>query len=77
MRVTHCGYRCPNPSCPARMRSDRSAAADALALSGFTFGLDIVITVGHLRLARHQTLDEVQQKLTRLRESRQAPGRVA
>ena len=63
VRVTHCGYRCPNPSCPARLRSYRSAAADALALPGFTFGLDIVIAVGHLRLARHQTLDEVHQHL--------------
>ena len=45
------------------MRSYRSAAADALALPGFTFGLDIVIAVGHLRLARHQTLDEVHQRL--------------
>ncbi len=63
VRVTHCGYRCPNPSCPARMRSYRSAVADALALPGFTFGLDIVIAVGHLRLARHQTLDEVHQRL--------------
>src|SRR5947209_5840757 len=49
VRVTHCGYR--------------SAAADALALPGFTFGLDIVIAVGHLRLGRHQTLDEVHQHL--------------
>ena len=45
------------------MRSYRSAVADALALPGFTFGLDIVIAVGHLRLARHQTLDEVHQHL--------------
>ncbi len=29
IRVTHCGYRCPNPACPGRMRSYRSAAADA------------------------------------------------
>jgi hypothetical protein len=63
VRVTHCGYRCPNPTCSARMRSYRSAVADALALPGFTFGLDIVIAVGHLRLARHQTLDEVHQHL--------------
>lgn len=63
VRVTHCGYRCPNPACSAQKRSYRSAAADALALPGFTFGLDIVIAVGHLRLARHQTLDEVHHHL--------------
>ncbi len=28
-------------------------------MSGFTFGLDIVLLVGHLRLAQHQTVDEV------------------
>ena len=34
VRVTHCGYRCPNTSCPARMRSYRSAVADEIALNG-------------------------------------------
>jgi hypothetical protein len=43
------------------VRSYRSAAADALALPGFTFGVDLVILVGHLRLLQHQTLDEVHQ----------------
>jgi hypothetical protein len=47
------------------MRSYRSAAADALALPGFTFGLDIVMLVGQLRLGQHQTLDEVHQELSR------------
>lgn len=61
--VTHRGYRCPNPSCPSGQRSYRSAAADALALPGFTFGLDIVVAVGQQRLASHQTLDEVHQYL--------------
>jgi len=32
-------------------------------LPGFTFGLDIVLLVGHLRLAQHQTVDEVHQTL--------------
>src|SRR5918997_576624 len=67
IRLTHCGYRCPSPDCPSARRSYRSAAADALALPGFTFGLDIVILVGHLRLAQHQTLDQTHQVLqTRL-----------
>lgn len=63
VRVIHRGYRCPNAACETRLRSYRSAAADALALPGFTFGLDIVILVGHLRLAQHQTLDEVYHTL--------------
>ncbi len=67
IRLTHCGYRCPDPRCPTAPRSYRSAAADALALPGFTFGLDIVVLVGQLRLAQHQTLDQTHQVLqTRL-----------
>jgi len=61
IRVIHCGYRCPVPTCPGRFRLYRSAAADALALPGFTFGLDVVLWVGHLRLAQHQTVDEIHQ----------------
>jgi len=64
VRLTHRGYRCPNAACETRIRSYRSAAADALALPGFTFGLDIVILVGQLRLAQHHTLDEVHQRLS-------------
>ncbi len=61
--LTHCGYRCPSPTCPTEKRCYRSAAADALALPGFTFGLDCVILVGHLRLAQQHTLDQAHQVL--------------
>jgi hypothetical protein len=37
--------------------------ADSLALPGFTFGLDIVLQVGQLRLAQHQTVDQVHAAL--------------
>ena len=63
IRLTHCGYRCPDPTCLTTRRSYRSAVADALALPGFTFGLDIVVLVGHLRLAQHHTLDQTHQVL--------------
>jgi hypothetical protein len=63
LRLTHCGYRCPDPACPTARCSYRSAAADALALPGFTFGLDIVVLVGHLRLAQHLTPDQAHQAL--------------
>lgn len=63
LHVIHCGYRCPNADCRTRERSYRSAAADALALPGFTYGVDVVVEVGHLRLARHQTVDEVHQAI--------------
>ena len=36
VRLIHRGYRCPNPACSTQNRSYRSAAADALALPGFT-----------------------------------------
>jgi hypothetical protein len=65
IRLTYCGYRCPNTACGGRKREYLSAAAMALALPGFTFGLDIVMLVGHLRLAEHQTVDEVHQGLQR------------
>jgi hypothetical protein len=61
--LTHWGYRCPEVTCPGHARLYRSAAADALALPGFTFGLDIVLLVGSLRLGRHRTVDEVHQEV--------------
>jgi hypothetical protein len=63
IKVTHGGYRCLNPECRLRGRTYRSAAADALALPGMTFGIDIVLLVGQLRLGKHQTLDETHQEL--------------
>jgi hypothetical protein len=64
MRVVHCGYRCPQEACPGRTVLYRSAQADALALSGFTFGLDIVFEVGHLRMSEHKTVDEIHRSLS-------------
>jgi hypothetical protein len=63
VRIAHWGSRCPNPVCPTRSHTYRNRAADALALPGFTFGLDIVRLVGHLRLVQHQTVDEIHQTL--------------
>lgn len=57
--VTHSGYRCPDETCPGRAIMHRSAQADALALPGFTFGLDVLLLAGSLRLGEHRTLDEV------------------
>lgn len=63
VRVIHCGYRCPDLPCPGRPRLYRSMQADAMALPGFTFGLDIVLLGGQLRLGQHQTVDEIHQHL--------------
>ena len=63
VRPIHCGYRCPRPTCLGRPRLYRSAQVDALALPGFTFGLDVMLLVGQLRLGQHQTVDEVHDTL--------------
>lgn len=63
IRAVHCGYRCPAAGCAGGKRLYRSAQADALALPGFTFGLDILLLVGQLRLEEHQTVDEIHQRL--------------
>src|SRR5512135_2883456 len=67
IKLVHAGYRCPDPDCAGSQRTYRSAQADALALPWFTYGLDIVLLVGRLRLREHQTVDEIHQELlTRL-----------
>jgi hypothetical protein len=63
IRLIHAGYRCPDAQCPGHQRTYRSPAADALALPGFTYGLDIVRLSGRLRLGKHQMVDEVHQEL--------------
>ncbi len=63
IKLNHAGYRCLDPQCGGRQRTYRSAAADALALPGFTFGVDIVLLVGRLHLGKHQTVDEVHQEV--------------
>jgi hypothetical protein len=73
IKMTHGGYRCLNPQCEARRCTYRSAAADALVLPRMTFGLDVVLWVGQLRLGKHQTLDEIhaclRARLAKLRVS--------
>ncbi len=63
IRLVHCGYRCPHPECSGGKTLSRSAEADALALAGFTFGLDMVLFVGSQRLKEHKTVDEIHQCL--------------
>src|SRR5258707_12298930 len=63
INLVHCGYRCPAAACPGRKQLYRCAQADALALPAFTFGLDIVILVGQLRLREQKTVDEIHRLL--------------
>jgi hypothetical protein len=67
IKLNHAGYRCPDLQCVGHQRTYRSVEADALALPHFTYGLDIVLLVGRLRLRDHHTVDEIHQELlTRL-----------
>src|SRR5579859_4039362 len=64
IKLVHAGYRCPDRDCAGAQRTYRSRQADALALPWFTYGLDVVLLVGRLRLREHQTVDEIHQELT-------------
>jgi hypothetical protein len=63
IKLVHAGYRCPDPNCVGSQRTYRSIQADSLALPWFTYGLDIVLLVGRLRLREHQTVDEIHQEV--------------
>src|SRR5438270_7776273 len=66
IKLVHAGYRCCDPDCEGSQRTYRSMQADALALPWFTYGLDVVLLVGRLRLKEHQRVDEIHQELLRL-----------
>src|SRR2546422_3993841 len=63
IKLVHAGYRCPDSHCAGSQHTYRSVQADGLALPWFTYGLDIVLLVGRLRLREHQTVDEIHQEL--------------
>ena len=63
IKLIHAGYRCPDPQCAGAQRTYRSVEADALALSGMTYGLDVVLLVGRLHLSQHRTVDEIHGEL--------------
>ncbi len=63
IKLTHAGYRCPDEQCEGHRRTYRSVEADALALPAMTYGVDIVLLVGRLRLREHRTVDEIHREL--------------
>src|SRR2546429_1736832 len=63
IKLNHAGYRCPDPQCVGHARTYRSVEADALALPHCTYGVDMVLVVGRLRLREHQTVDEIHQEV--------------
>src|SRR5260221_611033 len=75
IKLIHAGYRCPDTQCEGQRRTYRSLQADALALPGMTYGLDIVLLVGRLRLSEHRTVDEIHREL--LKRLEPLGGRIA
>lgn len=64
-KVTNWGYRCENreTTCPQPEMVYRSGVADGLALTGYTFGLDVIVFVGQQRFGKKQTLGEIHAAL--------------
>src|SRR5947209_5419168 len=63
VRVVYWCYLCPKNNCPDHHRLYRSSEADGLALPDFTFGLDIILLVGHMQLGEYKTVDEIHRLL--------------
>jgi hypothetical protein len=61
--VTNLGFRCANPGCAFGRTVYRSAAAEARQVKGSGYGLDVVVRIGHLRFAEHQTREEIWRAL--------------
>ena len=57
--VTSLGYRCPNADCAFPRTVYRSAQAEALSIKGSSYGLDVVVRIGHLWLHEHRNRCEI------------------
>jgi hypothetical protein len=61
--VTSLGFRCSNPGCPHPKTVYRSALGESLSLKGSTYGLDVVVHIGHLWLHEHRNRSEIHAQL--------------
>jgi len=61
--VTSLGFRCLNAGCPYPRTVYRSAEAESLSIKGSTYGLDVVVRIGHLWLHEHRTRSEIHSLL--------------
>jgi hypothetical protein len=61
--VTSLGFRCPNPGCPHPETVYRSALGESLSLKGSTYGLDVVVHIGHLWLHEHRNRSEIHARI--------------
>ena len=61
--VTSLGFRCPNPGCPHPKTVYRSALAESLSIKGSTYGLDVVVHIGHLWLHENRNRSEIHARI--------------
>lgn len=63
-RVYNQAYRCREwELCGQPERVYRSAYADGLSIPYYTYGLDVIVSIGQQRLRQHKTLSEIHQSL--------------
>ena len=61
--VTNLGFRCTHPACRGARAVYRSAQAEAQQVKGSSYGLDVVVRIGHLRFGQHRTRTEIWQQV--------------
>lgn len=61
--VTSLGFRCANPGCAQPKTVYRSALGEALSIKGSTYGLDVVVHIGHLWLHEHRNRSEIHAQI--------------
>ena len=61
--VTSYGYRCSNPECPEAGEVYHSKEAEALSVPGCSYGLDVIVEVGHQRFWQQRTTSEIHTAL--------------
>lgn len=61
--VTSLGFRCSNPGCPHPKTVYRSALGEALSIKGSTYGLDVVVHIGHLWLHENRNRSEIHAQI--------------
>jgi hypothetical protein len=61
--VTSLGFRCPNPGCPQPKTVYRSALGESLSIKGSTYGLDVVVHIGHLWLHENRNRSEIHAQI--------------
>jgi len=61
--VTSLGFRCPNAGCPHPKTVYRSALGELLSIKGSTYGLDVVVRIGHLWLHENRKRSEIHARI--------------